>query len=107
MFQNVDAYAGDPILSLMESFKADTREHKVNLSIGLYYDAQGVIPQLQAVATAEAQMSAQPQAASVYLPMEGLQAYRSAIQHLLFGQDHPMLEQSRIATIQTVGGLAR
>ncbi|CNE53275.1 amino acid aminotransferase [Yersinia nurmii] len=104
MFQNVDAYAGDPILSLMESFKADTRDHKVNLSIGLYYDAQGVIPQLQAVATAEAQMSAQPQAASVYLPMEGLQAYRSAIQHLLFGQDHPMLEQSRVATIQTVGG---
>lgn len=41
MFQNVDAYAGDPILSLMESFKADNRAHKVNLSIGLYYNEQG------------------------------------------------------------------
>ncbi|WP_310736689.1 hypothetical protein, partial [Klebsiella pneumoniae] len=25
MFQNVDAYAGDPILSLMEKFKQDPR----------------------------------------------------------------------------------
>lgn len=43
MFQNVDAYAGDPILSLMEKFKKDPRAHKVNLSIGLYYNEQGII----------------------------------------------------------------
>jgi len=104
VFQNVDAYAGDPILSLMETFKQDPRERKVNLSIGLYYDEQGIIPQLQAVANAEAQLNAAPQGASVYLPMEGLPAYRSAIQPLLFGADHPMLQQNRIATVQTVGG---
>ena len=34
MFQKVDAYAGDPILSLMERFKEDPRSDKVNLSIG-------------------------------------------------------------------------
>ncbi|WP_256937795.1 hypothetical protein, partial [Enterobacter chuandaensis] len=38
MFQKVDAYAGDPILSLMERFKDDPRSDKVNLSIGLYYN---------------------------------------------------------------------
>lgn len=104
MFQNVDAYAGDPILSLMESFKADNRAHKVNLSIGLYYNEQGEIPQMQAVDTAEAQLNAQPHGTSVYLPMEGLQPYRAAIQQLLFGAGHPMLLQQRVATIQTVGG---
>ena len=104
MFQNVDAYAGDPILSLMESFKADDRAHKVNLSIGLYYNEQGEIPQMQAVDTAETQMNAQPHGTPVYLPMEGLQSYRTAIQQLLFGSDHPMLAQQRVATIQTVGG---
>ncbi|AHK19597.1 aromatic amino acid aminotransferase [Yersinia similis] len=104
MFQNVDAYAGDPILSLMESFKADNRVHKVNLSIGLYYNEQGEIPQMQAVDAAEAQLSAQPHGTPVYLPMEGLQSYRTAIQQLLFGHDHPMLVQQRVATIQTVGG---
>ncbi|MGQ8775988.1 amino acid aminotransferase [Serratia sp. NA_112.1] len=104
MFQNVDAYAGDPILSLMEKFKKDPRSHKVNLSIGLYYDEQGIIPQMKAVAAAEAQLSSVDHGASVYLPMEGLLPYRTAIQHLLFGTEHRMLQQGRIATIQTVGG---
>jgi aromatic-amino-acid transaminase len=104
VFQNVDAYAGDPILSLMETFKQDPRAHKVNLSIGLYYDEQGIIPQLQAVAAAEEQLKAEPQQASLYLPMEGLNAYRSAIAPLLFGAEHPMLKAGRIASIQTLGG---
>ena len=104
VFQNVDAYAGDPILSLMETFKQDPRTNKVNLSIGLYYDEQGIIPQLQAVAAAEEQLKAEPQQASLYLPMEGLNAYRNAIAPLLFGADHPMLKAGRIASIQTLGG---
>lgn len=104
MFQHVDAYAGDPILSLMESFKNDPREKKVNLSIGLYYDDKGIIPQLNAVEAAENQLNAQAQSASVYLPMEGLAAYRGSVAHLLFGAEHPALQQQRIATIQTVGG---
>ncbi len=104
MFQNVDVYAGDPILSLMETFKHDPRTNKVNLSIGLYYDEQGIIPQLQAVAAAEEQLKAEPQQASLYLPMEGLNAYRNAIAPLLFGAEHPMLTAGCIASIQTLGG---
>lgn len=61
---------------------------KVNLSIGLYYNEDGIIPQLQAVAEAEARLNAQPHGASLYLPMEGLNAYRNAIAPLLFGAEH-------------------
>ncbi len=104
MFQKVDAYAGDPILSLMERFKEDPRSDKVNLSIGLYYNEDGIIPQLQAVADAEARLNAQPHGASLYLPMEGLNRYRHAIAPLLFGADHPVLKQNRVASIQTLGG---
>jgi len=104
VFQKVDAYAGDPILSLMERFKVDPRSDKVNLSIGLYYDENGVIPQLQAVAQAEERLNATPHGASIYLPMEGLNSYRSAIAPLLFGANHPALLEGRIATIQTLGG---
>nr|WP_218168105.1 amino acid aminotransferase [Pantoea sp. B9002] len=104
VFQNVDAYAGDPILSLMETFKQDPRDNKVNLSIGLYYNEAGIIPQLQAVAAAEERLQAQPHQASLYLPMEGLNAYRNAIAPLLFGKAHPMLQAGRIASIQTLGG---
>ncbi|MGK9173581.1 aromatic amino acid transaminase [Yokenella regensburgei] len=104
MFQKVDAYAGDPILTLMERFKEDPRSDKVNLSIGLYYNEEGIIPRLQAIAEAEARLNAQPHGASLYLPMEGLNSYRHTIAPLLFGADHPVLAQKRLATIQTLGG---
>ncbi|EEQ4364621.1 aromatic amino acid transaminase [Escherichia coli] len=104
MFQKVDAYAGDPILTLMERFKEDPRSAKVNLSIGLYYNEDGIIPQLKVVAEAEVRLNAQPHGASLYLPMEGLNSYRHAIAPLLFGADHPVLQQQRVATIQTLGG---
>ncbi|ARD58932.1 aromatic amino acid aminotransferase [Kosakonia radicincitans DSM 16656] len=104
MFQNVDAYAGDPILSLMEAFHQDNRSDKVNLSIGLYYNEQAIIPRLKAVQQAEERLQSQPQSASLYLPMEGFAPYRSAVQTLLFGELHPALRAGRIAAIQTLGG---
>ncbi|WP_410012611.1 aromatic amino acid transaminase [Sodalis sp. C49] len=104
MFQNVDAYAGDPILSLMETYKQDPRPDKVNLSIGLYYNEQAIIPQLKSVAQAESLLEVSPTQASSYLPMAGLASYRSASQSLLFGEHHPMRAALRIATIQTLGG---
>ena len=104
VFQKVDAYAGDPILSLMERFKEDPRSDKVNLSIGLYYNEDGAIPQLQAITEARARLNARPHGASLYLPMEGLNGYRHTIAPLLFGADHPVLNAQRVATIQTLGG---
>jgi aromatic-amino-acid transaminase len=86
VFQKVDAYAGDPILSLMERFKEDPRSDKVNLSIGLYYNEDGIIPQLQAVAEAEARLNAEPHGASLYLPMEGLNAIVTPLRRCCLAQ---------------------
>lgn len=72
MFQNVDAFAGDPILSLMDEFNKDPRENKINLSIGLYYDGKGNTPQLGTVGKAKIKLNQFPAIASLYLPMEGL-----------------------------------
>lgn len=104
MFQHIDAYAGDPILSLMETFKTDPRADKVNLSIGLYYDAHGVIPQLGSVQQAYGRIEGRRAVPSLYLPMEGYKPYRDAIQSLLFGADSPVVSAGRVATIQTLGG---
>ena len=49
MFEHIDAYPGDPILTLMETFQQDSRPTKVNLGIGLYYDEQGRLPLLDSV----------------------------------------------------------
>lgn len=104
MFQHVDDYAGDPILSLMEGFKQDPRAQKVNLSIGLYYDQRGEVPLLSSVAAAQARLNAAPPTVPLYLPMEGLADYRSGLQSLLLGADHSALHAQRVATIQTLGG---
>ena len=103
MFEHVDLYAGDPILSLLETFHADPRPHKVNLSIGLYYDADGKIPVLGSVRQA-AELIHAKQAPHTYLPMEGMALYREAVQKLVFGADSEVLRQQRVATIQSIGG---
>lgn len=103
MFEHVDAYPGDPILTLVETFHKDPREQKVNLGIGLYYDEQGRIPLLPSVQQAEARRAADP-APRPYLPMEGAANYRTAVQQLLFGAHHEAVQAGRIATIQTIGG---
>ena len=53
MFQHVDAYPGDPILTLNEDFQKDPREGKINLSIGIYFDDAGRLPVMKAVREAE------------------------------------------------------
>lgn len=103
MFQHVEFYPGDPILSLVETFNNDPRAEKVNLSIGIYFDENGKLPVLQCVQEAEKARTAVPQPRG-YLPMEGLTPYRTAVQNLLFGVDNPALKEGRIATIQTLGG---
>jgi aromatic-amino-acid transaminase len=101
-FQHLEPYAGDPILSLNEAFHQDTRPHKVNLSIGIYFDDAGRIPVLDCVREAEAQMLAES-APKPYLPIEGAAAARSAVQALLFGAGHEAVASDRIATLQTIG----
>jgi aromatic-amino-acid transaminase len=101
MFEHVDAYPGDPILTLNENFQKDPRGRKVNLSIGIYFDAEGRIPVMQAVRDAEAAL---PIGAKPYLPMVGMDTYRDAVQSLVFGADHPARAAGLIATVQTLGG---
>ncbi|RTL44423.1 MAG: aspartate/tyrosine/aromatic aminotransferase [Burkholderiales bacterium] len=102
MFEHVDAYAGDPILSLNEAFQKDPRAGKINLSIGIYFDNDGRIPMLPSVRAAELAV-VQAAGARPYLPMEGAANFRSAVQGLLFGEGHPAIVAGRIATIQGVG----
>ncbi|MGF6471818.1 amino acid aminotransferase [Paraburkholderia sp. BR13444] len=103
MFEHIDAYAGDPILTLNENFAKDSRDHKVNLSIGIYYDDQGRLPVMQAVREAEGQLLAEL-GPKPYLPMAGFAHYRDAVQSLVFGDDSAARTEGRIATVQTLGG---
>ena len=102
IFGHLEPYAGDPILSLNEAYGRDPRPHKINLSIGIYFDDAGHIPVLGCVRDAEAELLAEG-AAKPYLPIEGAPACRRAVQELLFGAEHEAVRSQRIATLQTVG----
>lgn len=106
MFDRVEPYPGDPILSLNEDFGRDPRPHRINLSIGIYFDDEGRLPVMAAVKEAEARQAAAMAAhgAKPYLPMEGHPAYRAAVQRLLLGEGHEALAARRVATLQTLGG---
>lgn len=104
MFQHVDTYAGDPILSLMEEFGKDQRSHKVNLSIGLYYNEDNIVPQLNAVKAAYKNIEATNDQVKLYLPMDGLKSYNQATQALVLGQESQARRDGRAVTIQTLGG---
>ncbi len=102
MFQHVEAYAGDPILSLNEAFGKDTRPNKINLSIGIYFDDNGKIPMLPSVRAAELKV-VESAGARPYLPMEGAANFRAAVQELLFGTESAAVKAGRVVTLQTVG----
>lgn len=104
MFQHVDTYAGDPILSLMEEFGKDERTQKVNLSIGLYYNEDSIVPQLNAVKSAYKQIEPANDKVKLYLPMDGLKSYNQATQALVLGQNSAARHAGRAVTIQTLGG---
>ena len=102
MFEHVEPYAGDPILRLNEAFQTDPRPHKVNLSIGIYFDDAGRIPVLESVRHAEAQVLARDGAQALPADRRRGQLPR-AVQELLFGAEHEALAGKRVATIQSVG----
>jgi aromatic-amino-acid transaminase len=101
VFGPIEFFAGDPILSLNDAFQVDGRANKVNLSIGVYTDENGKLPVLPSVLAAAQSVGF---AARPYLPMEGHGGYRSGVQNLVFGADHPAIAAGRITTIQTIGG---
>jgi aromatic-amino-acid transaminase len=104
MFQHIDPYAGDPILSLMEEFKDDQRTKKVNLSIGLYYNEDNIIPQLKCIQRAYTHLIPDFDKVRGYLPMDGLNTFNQATQQLIFGKNSSSYQQNRLVTIQTLGG---
>ncbi len=103
LFEAVELAPRDPILGMTEQFNADPNPAKVNLGVGVYFDAAGKLPILACVLEAEKQLAETPKAKG-YLPIDGIAAYDRAVQELVFGAASPALAEGRIATAQTLGG---
>lgn len=84
-FQQLSMMPADPILGLSTQFAADSRDHKVNLTVGIFCDEAGATPTFAAVRNAEQALFEQD-LAKTYRPITGTQAYRQAVAELVFGE---------------------
>jgi aspartate aminotransferase len=99
MLSNLKPQAPDSILKLIEEFKADTRQGKIDLGVGVYKDPQGVTPVMRAVKAAE-QRIWETQTTKAYTGLAGEPDYRNAMAQLVL-KDVP---GDRLASLATVGG---
>ena len=99
MLSNLKPQAPDSILKLIEEFKADTRQGKIDLGVGVYKDPQGVTPVMRAVKAAE-QRIWKTQTTKAYTGLAGEADYRNAMARMVL-KDVP---GDRLASLATVGG---
>jgi aromatic-amino-acid transaminase len=102
-FAHIELAPRDPILGITEAFNADKNPAKVNLGVGVYTDENGKVPLLDCVRRAELAMVEKASPRS-YLPIDGIAAYDSAVQGLLFGADGEIVKAKRAVTVQALGG---
>ena len=103
MFETINPAPEDSILGLTAAFQQDPNPNKVNLGVGVYKDSGGQTPVLATVKEAEQRLLSSEETKS-YLPIDGLAAYASLSQQIVFGSAHPILTDRRATTVQTPGG---
>ncbi|MBJ2290924.1 MAG: aspartate/tyrosine/aromatic aminotransferase [Pseudomonas sp.] len=102
-FAAIGRVPGDPILGLMESYAKDTNPQKFDLGVGVYKDAQGLTPILQAVKRAEQRLVDQ-QTTKTYIGGHGDPTFGRLISELVLGADSALLKAQRAGATQTPGG---
>ena len=103
MFESLKPAPTDPILGLMAAFRADPRENKIDLGVGVYQDDRGRTPVMDAVKRAESKLMELEQTKS-YQGIAGDAEYNSRMLELMFGAGHSILSSGRIKTLQAPGG---
>lgn len=103
LFDLVTPAPADPILGLSEAFREDPAPDKINLTVGVYQNEEGVSPVLPSVRQAEERLLKEG-APKTYLPINGQAGFIRHAGSLLFGAENEMLATKRIASVQTPGG---
>lgn len=102
MFQILSDLEPDPILGLIEKFRADHCPEKVDLGVGVYKTEGGETPVLDSVKQAEKALLSEEQS-KAYLGPLGAPGFNTAITQLSLGK-HAAIDDDRVAVVQTPGG---
>ncbi len=98
MFQELQALPEDPILRYSTEFNHDNRSHKINLTVGMYYDEESRIPVFQAVQLAEKAILEAGHNKN-YFPIDGPIEYRTQVSELILGK-----QDERVTVCYAPGG---
>ncbi|MBT8087366.1 MAG: aspartate/tyrosine/aromatic aminotransferase [Gammaproteobacteria bacterium] len=100
MFETLQAAPADAILGLIAEHRADPREQKVDLGVGVFRTAEGETPVLDVVKIAEQQL-VDTQQSKAYIGTAGDASFNAAMQELTFADS---VDADRLMTIQAPGG---
>ena len=100
MLENLTKQPQDKILEIMAMYKADPRETKIDLGVGVYKDADGVTPIMRAIKTAEQQLWG-AETTKAYTGLAGDPAYGDAMRKLILGD---AVDADRVAAAANPGG---
>ena len=103
MLDKLESLPADPILGLAAACRADPNPLKVDLTVGIYMDEDGVCPVFQAVQQAQ-QRLVEEETSKAYMPPAGDEAFNRGIQHLVLGAESAALADARVSSVQTPGG---
>ncbi len=103
MFNQLDRLAPDPILGLIAEYSQDSNPQKIDLGAGVYKNAEGVTPIMQAIDSAQRLLLDQEQTKS-YVGPAGCVGFNEAIVRLVLGQTHQAIDQGRVVSLQAPGG---
>ena len=102
-FSALTAMPPDALLGLMTAYRADLREEKYDLGVGVYKNDAGETPVMSAVAKAEARIL-ESQTTKVYEGPRGNTDFCSAIEGFVFGEEAPAIREGRTLSFTTPGG---
>ncbi len=100
LLESVPFFSPDPILGLLSLFSADTREHKVNLLIGEYFDEEKKFNGQQSVKLAE-KLLLEQELDKKYLNIDGFKQYLEEYKKCIFDDD---VKTDLIYGCQALGG---
>ncbi|SHM38915.1 aromatic amino acid aminotransferase apoenzyme [Paracoccus solventivorans] len=100
MFGTLKPQAPDKILALMGEFRADPRQGKIDLGVGVYKDPTGLTPVMRAVKEAERRIW-EAETTKSYTALSGEPAYLEALSAMVLGG---VRDSARTAMLSTVGG---
>jgi len=103
MLDKLEQLPADPILGLAALCRADPNPQKVDLTVGIYMDEQGVCPVFEAVQQAQHALVA-GEISKAYMPPAGDEAFNRGLQRLVLGSDSTALADGRVSSVQTPGG---